>query len=181
MQKIPLWLGICVVALTVLGIGSLSWAATVSIPNTQVPTGTATIQVPVQVNQADGIAGFQFALVFDPTVLQATGWSKGGLTSGNFWNPVGNLNLRNQGQVLIGSYGFDPGVPRIASLSPGSGSLITINFNVLGGTGAYTYLSLTTCKLVNNTGVDIASNSLAGRISIGEETPVLLYLPIILR
>jgi hypothetical protein len=146
------------------------------------PTGTATIQVPVQVNQADGIAGFQFALVFDPTVLQATGWSKGSLTSGNPWNPVGNLNLRNQGQVMIGSYGFEAGPPgQILSLPSGGGSLIKIIFNVLGGTGDYTYLSLTKCKLVDTTGVDIASNPLAGRISIGEEAPVLLYLPIILR
>ena len=76
-----------------------------------IQTGTATVQIPIQINQADGVAGFQFALVFDPSVLRATGWSKGSLISGTAWNPVANLNLRSQGQVMIGSYGFGPGTP----------------------------------------------------------------------
>jgi hypothetical protein len=156
--------------------------ATVSIPNANVKAGTATVQIPIQINQADGVAGFQFALVFDPTVLQATGWSKGSLTSGSAWNPLANLNLQSQGQVMIGSYGFEAGTPgQIISLPSGGGSLIKILFNVLGGTGDYTYLSLTTSKLVNNTGTEITSNSLAGRILIIEDAPVLIYLPIIFR
>jgi Cohesin domain len=165
-----------------LAWASLSWAATVSIPNTAVKTGTWTIQVPIQVNQADGIAGFQFALVYDPSILQATGWSNGSLTTGAAWTPVANLNLKDQGQVLIGSYGFEAGTPgQIIALPSGSGSLVQILFNVLGGRGDYTYLSLTTCKLVNNAGVEIASNSLAGLLSIAEETPILIYLPIIFK
>ncbi len=50
-----------------------------------------------------------------------------------------------------------------------------------GGAGDYTYLSLTTCKLANNAGTEIASNSLAGRILITEDAPFLIYLPIIFR
>jgi len=174
--------GIAVLFFSLLGLTSLSWAVTVSIPNSMVQTGTATVQIPIQINQADGIAGFQFALVFDPSVLQATGWSKGSLTSGTAWNPLANLNLQSQGQVMIGSYGFETGTPgQIISLPSGGGSLIKILFNVLGGTGDYTYLSLTTSKLVNNTGTEIASNSLAGRILIIEDAPVMIYLPIIFR
>jgi hypothetical protein len=71
--------------------------ATVSIPNANVKAGTATVQISIQINQSDGVAGFQFALVYDPSILQATGWSKGSLTSGTAWNPVANLNLQSQG------------------------------------------------------------------------------------
>ena len=41
---------------------SPAWAATVSIPNTTVQTGTATIQVPIQVNPADGIETLTIAI-----------------------------------------------------------------------------------------------------------------------
>jgi hypothetical protein len=183
MKRKFLWSGIAVVVLFLFAWISSSDAVTVYVPNSMVQTGTATVQIPIQINQADGIAGFQFALVFDPSVLQAAGWSKGSLTSGTAWNPVANLNLQSQGQIMIGSYGFLVGTPpgQIISLPSGGGSLIKIIFNVLGGTGDYTYLSLTTSKLVNNTGTEIASNSLAGRILIIEDAPVLIYLPIIFR
>ena len=172
--------GIAGGVLILLAWVSPSWAVTVSIPNSMIQTGTAAVQIPIQVNQADGIAGFQFALVYDPSILQATGWSNGSLTSGSTWTPVANLNLKDQGQVMIGSYGFTAGTPgQIVSLPSGGGSLIKIIFTVLGGTGDYTYLSLTTSKLVNNTGTEIASNSLAGRILIIEDAPVMIYLPII--
>ena len=171
--------GIAVVVLFLFSLISSSWAATVSIPNTAVKTGTATIQVPIQVNQANGIAGVQFGLVFDPTVLQATGWSKGSLTSGDFWNPVGNLNL--PGQVMIGAYGFNAGPPpEIKSLTTGTGSLVEIIFKVLGGAGGYTYVSLTGCKLVDTAGAEIASTCQAGLVSIvQDEGPRELYLPLI--
>ena len=157
-----------------------AFAVTVSIPNSMVQTGTGTVQIPIQINQADGIAGFQFALVYDPSVLQATGWSKGSLTSGNFWNPVGNLNL--PGQVMIGAYGFNAGPPpEIKSLAAGTGSLVEIIFKVLGGAGGYTYVSLTGCKLADNAGSEIASTCLAGRVSIGEDSQRELYLPLIFK
>ena len=163
----------------ILACVASSEAATISIPNTQVQTGTATIQVPIQVNPADGIAGFQFGLVFDPTVLQATGWSKGSLTFGDFWNPVANLNL--PGQVMIGAYGFNAGPPpEIKSLAAGAGSLVEIVFKVLGGVGGYTYVSLTGCKLADGSGSEIASTCQAGLISIVQDDgPRELYLPLI--
>ena len=171
--------GIAVVVLFLFAWISSSGAATVSMPNTTVQTSTATIQVPIQVNQADGIAGFQFGLVFDPTVLQATGWSKGSLTSGNFWNPVANLNL--PGQVMIGAYGFNAGPPpEIKSLATGTGSLVEIIFKVLGGAGGYTYVSLTGCKLADSAGAEIPSTCQAGLVSIVQDDgPRELYLPLI--
>jgi hypothetical protein len=179
MKRKFLWSGIALVVLFLFAGISSSMAATVSIPNTQAQTGTATIQVPIQVNPADGIAGFQFALVFDPTVLQATGWAKGGLTSGNFWNPVANLNL--SGQVMIGAYGFNAGPPpEIKSLAAGTGSLVEIIFKVLGGVGGYTYVSLTGCKLADGAGTEITSTCQAGLVSIvKDDGPRELYLPLI--
>ena len=179
MKRKFLWSGIALVVLFLFAWVSSSGAATVSIPNTQVKMGTATIQVPIQVNQANGIAGVQFGLVFDPTVLQATGWAKGGLTSGDFWNPVGNLNL--PGQVMIGAYGFNAGPPpEIKSLAAGTGSLVEIIFKVLGGAGGYTYVSLTGCKLVDTAGAEIASTCQAGLVSIvKDEGPRELFLPLI--
>ena len=180
MKRKFLGTGIAVVVLFLLAWISSSGAATVSIPNTTVQTGTVTIQVPIQVNQAEGIAGVQFALVFDPTVLQATGWAKGSMTSGIAWNPVGNLNL--PGQVMIGAYGFNAGPPpEIKSLAAGTGSLVEIIFKVLGGAGGYTYVSLTGCKLADNAGSEIASTCLAGRVSIGEDSQRELYLPLIFK
>ena len=179
MEKKLLWRGIAGLLIILMIWVSSSGAATVSIPNTQVPKGTATIQVPIQVNPAAGIAGFQFALVFDPTVLQASGWSKGSLTSGNFWNPVGNLNL--SGQVMIGAYGFSAGPPpEIKSLAAGTGSLVEIIFKVLGGVGGYTYVSLTGCKLADSAGAEITSTCQAGLVSIVQDDgPRELYLPLI--
>ena len=158
---------------------SSAGAVTVSIPNSMIQTGTATVQIPIQINPADGVAGFQFGLVFDPTVLQATGWAKGGLTSGTSWNSVANLNL--PGQVLIGAYGFNAGPPpENKSLTAGTGSLVEIIFKVLGGVGGYTYVSLTGCKLSDSAGTEIASTCLAGRVSIVQDDgPRELYLPLI--
>lgn len=157
------------------------WAATVSIPNTAVKATTTTLQIPIRIDPADGIAGFQFGLVFDPTVLQATGWAKGGLTSGNSWNPAANLNL--PGQVMIGAYGFSAGPPpAITPLASGQGDLVEIVFQVLGSGGDFTYVSLTGCRLADAAGTEIPSTCLAGLVSI-EQGDVIreLYLPLIFK
>ena len=57
-------------------------AATLSIPNTSVPVGTAVAQIPINIDTGTGIVGQQLTVTFDPAVLQPTSTVKGTLDSG---------------------------------------------------------------------------------------------------
>ena len=64
---------------------SSGYPATLSIPNTSVPVGTATVQIPINIDNGTGIAGQQFTVTFNPAVLQPTSAIKGALDSGAEW------------------------------------------------------------------------------------------------
>ncbi|MGC9066286.1 MAG: cohesin domain-containing protein, partial [Candidatus Ratteibacteria bacterium] len=51
--------------------GVSSFAVTVSIPNTNANPGTATVEIPINIDNATGVAGFQFTVTFDNTILNA--------------------------------------------------------------------------------------------------------------
>jgi len=97
-------------------------AATVSIPDTEGGTG-ATVQVPVEIDDASAIAGFQFTVTFSHEVLQPTGASAGTLTGE--WMFFCNTDI--PGQVTVA--GLDP---NLEELGEEAGSLLTLSFLVTG-------------------------------------------------
>jgi len=75
-------------------------AANISIPAVSATPG-ATVQIPINIDDATDVGGYQFTVTFDQTVLQATGVVAGSLTSGWMFTP----NITVPGQVTVG--GFD--------------------------------------------------------------------------
>jgi len=131
-----------------LGFASFSNAVTVSIPNTEIASGTTTVEIPINVDNATGIAGFQFSVTFNNAILQATGSKVGSLTSG--WTIIPNTTV--SGQISVA--GFDP---TLTGLSSGSGSLCILQFNVVGEAGKTTDLVFTKCILTDVGSATISS------------------------
>jgi hypothetical protein len=143
-------------------------AATLSIPNTSVPVGTATVQIPINVDDGTGIAGQQFTVTFDPAVLQPTSAVKGTLDPGAEWYLLFNTNV--SGQISVGAYSLN-GTPQIIPIPSGAGSLARINFNVLGGLGSSTNLTFTFFKIVDITASEISSITSPGTFTVVSATP----------
>lgn len=133
---------------------AVSYGITVSIPNTAVNPGTTTVQIPINIDNANGVAGFQFTVSFDNSVLNATGAIAGSLTGGWFLqvNP-------QQGQI---------GVAGVSSTELGSvsGSLCILQFNVVGTPADSTNLNFTVHKLSNFQAQEIAHNATNGTFHI---------------
>ena len=142
-----------VICFLFLGFASFSNAVTVSIPNTEIAPGTTTVEIPINVDNATGVAGFQFRVTFNNAILQATGAKVGSLTSG--WTVTPNTTVSGQINVV----GFDPSA---TGLSGGSGSLCILQFNVVGKAGETTDLIFTQCKLSDAESATISSTSTNG-------------------
>jgi hypothetical protein len=151
-----------------LVLASSGSAATLSIPNTSVPVGTATVQIPINIDNGTGIAGQQFTVTFDPAVLQPTSAVKGTLDSGAEWYLLFNTNV--SGQISLGAYSLN-GTPEIIPIPGGAGSLARINFNVLGGLGSSTTLNFTLSKIVDITASEISSTASPGTFTVVSATP----------
>ncbi|MCD6236599.1 MAG: hypothetical protein J7K13_01430, partial [Thermoplasmata archaeon] len=84
---------ISVIGVLFLGFIGFAYAApTVEIPDTTVDQNTQTVEIPINIDDATGVAGFQFTVTFDQNVLNATGRAKGDLTSGEEWHISANVN-----------------------------------------------------------------------------------------
>lgn len=94
--------------------------ANVSSPEITGAPGT-TVEVPVNVDDSTGIAGFQFTVTFDPSELQATDVRAGDLTSS--WLIISNINVPGQ----IRAAGIDK---LLRGLPEGSGSLLKLVFKI---------------------------------------------------
>ncbi|MCD6221880.1 hypothetical protein J7K25_06965, partial [bacterium] len=147
-----------VIGILFLGFIGFSYAdPTVSIPDTTVAAGTATVEIPINIDNGTGIAGFQFTVTFDQNVLNATGATAGSLTSG--WTITSNPTV--EGEITIA--GFDPS---LNGISGGSGSLCILQFNVVGNPGQSTDLIFTVSKLRDNQSNPIPFSSLNGTFTI---------------
>jgi hypothetical protein len=104
-------------------------ATTVSIPDV---TGdaAAAYDIPVNIDNAAGIAGYQFDVTYDPAVLDCTTVLKGSLTVA--WD-IPTVNATVAG--VINFLSLDP---NLTALSGGSGSLALIRCTVVGVSGATT-------------------------------------------
>ena len=132
---------------------------TMSVPNTTtVPKDTATVQIPVNIDDSTGVAGYQVTVSFDSTVLQPTGSATGTLTSG--WSRQTNTGI--SGQIKVG--GFEPTLEN--PLTGASGSLCILNFNVIGAPGQDTALTFTEAIITDVNGAQITRSVSNGNLNI---------------
>jgi hypothetical protein len=152
-----------VVLASVCLVPAAARAVTVSIPNKADVSG-ATVEIPINIDNATGVAGFQFTVTFNSAVLQATSVKAGTLVTG--WAITPNLSVPGQIRVV----GFDP---TLAGLSGGSGSLVKLTFNVVGTAGQSTTFSFTECKLRDGFAGDIPAVSSGGTFIVLSSTGFL--------
>lgn len=152
-------------ALAAAALGLAAWGsahaqATVTLNATPNPAAVgSTLQVAVNISGALDVYAYQFSLLFNPSVLQATGSADGSfLSSGGttFFVPGTIDNTAGSISFTIGTLlGQLPGVN-------GNGTLATLNFNVTGlGTSA---LSFTDGLLINSELADLPGQFIGGTV-----------------
>ena len=142
-----------------LSLSALTFKAHISIPNTDANVGSI-VEIPINVKDASGIAGFQATVTYDASVVQATGVTVGELTSGWMITP----NIKNEGQISV--VGIDTS---LKGLQGSSGSLVKLKFKIVGQSGKRSNLKFTMCKLSDTSGVEIPSNCKQGSIKINNK------------
>jgi len=142
-----------------LSLSALTFKAHISIPNTDADVGTV-VDIPINVEDASGIAGFQAAVTYDASVVQATEVAAGELTLGWMITP----NMKNEGQIKV--VGIDTS---LRGLQSSSGSLVKLRFKIVGKSGKKSSLKFTMCKLSDTSGVEIPSNCKQGNIKINNK------------
>lgn len=135
------------------------FAATVSIPDMEGGTG-ATVQVPVEVDDPSGIAGFQFTVTFSGDVLEPTGVSAGTLTGE--WMFFCNTDI--PGQVAVAALD-----PNLQELGDTAGSLVKISFLVKGELEETTPFAFTDTFFYNALAEDISVAFQAGTFTVDVE------------
>jgi Cohesin domain len=139
-----------------LGLALPAWGAHVSMPETNATAGE-TVEVPVMVDNASGIAGFQFMITYDVKMLQASGAGPGDLTGG--W--MVKANTAHKGEVTVA--GVDTS---LACLGAARGSLAKLRFTVVAKKDGASSLTFGICKLSDNAGAKIASVCDQGSIAV---------------
>ena len=139
-----------VVCLGLLFITTSAFAGNLSIPDMSGEKGS-TVEIPVNIDNAAGVAGFQMTVNYDSSVLDCTHAMPGDLTKG--WSVTANLT---KGQVKIG--GFSP----VLSELSGSGSLAKIICNVIGDSPKKSEVKISSKKLVDSKGAEIKSSGVNG-------------------
>ncbi len=167
-KKVLRFLCLSIIVTALFAAGARANAAvTVSIYNQSAASG-ATVEVPINVDQANGIAGFQFTVTYDSSVLKATGVSAGGLDHG--WLITPNTNTAGQIKIIGVSSSLTP-------LSSGSGSIVKIEFKVTGQNGDSTNLTFTNNKLTDKTAAVIPSQTQPGTFTVGTPAPAISVTP----
>jgi Cohesin domain len=144
-----------------LGLAFPAWGAHVSMPAMDA-TACETVEVPVLVDNAAGIAGFQLMITYDAKMLQASGAVAGDLTGG--W--MVKANNAHKGEVTVA--GVDTS---LAGLGAASGSLAKLRFTVVSKKDGVSSLTFDVCKLSDNAGAKIASVCDKGSIVTGAGKP----------
>ena len=139
-----------------LGVTTHAFAANILIPDTSADAGWEVV-IPVNVDNAKGIAGFEFTITYDASSLKAKGAVAGDITSGWMITP----NTTQSGQVKVA--GLDTS---LAGLSGVSGTLVKLQFKVLGKQGKKSSLEFTVCKLSDSKGIKIISTCRQGEIKV---------------
>lgn len=152
MKKVLAWLIVIFV-----GLSAQAYAATVSIPDSDANPG-AVIEIPIMVDNAARVTGFQFTVAYDASVLEAVGAGAGELTAG--WMVTPNTNAAGQLKVAGVS-------TTLQALRSGSaGSIAKLQFKVIGKPGKKNDLSFSVCSLADSEGKKIAATCKGGQIKI---------------
>ena len=123
-----------------------AFAATLSIPDMSGEKG-AVVEIPINIDNAAGVAGFQMTVNYDPAALDCTQAQPGELTNG--WSVTAKTE---KGKVNIG--GFSP----VLSELSGSGSLAKLACTVIGESEKRTEVKISSKKLSDSKGTEIKSS-----------------------
>ncbi len=104
----------------------------VSLPADTTASRGASIAIPITVNDVTGrrIVAYQATVAFDNHVLRATGVTSAGTLTRSFNAPV--VEIDTTGRILVGASGADP--------LQGRGTLVFLNFDVIGAPGQFSDL-----------------------------------------
>jgi PKD repeat protein len=117
-----------------------------------------TLRVPITISNAMGVAGFQFTLAFDPSVVEVREVYKGGLAEG--FTLVRNINNK-EGWVKVAASS--------ARGVSGSGEIAVVEVKLVGEPGSSTSLSVKDLKLNDEAGKLVEATSQDGSIKIKSE------------
>ncbi|MFZ5906445.1 MAG: cohesin domain-containing protein, partial [Nitrospirota bacterium] len=120
------------------------------------------IQIPVNIDDATGIAGYQFTVTYDPAVLDCTSVVNGTLT-GSWDAPTVN--------AAAGQISFISTEPNLIPLAGGSGSLALIECLVLNNPGASTAVTFTESILSDENGNPVPAQATAGSVTVSTCVP----------
>ena len=121
---------VCLLAAVTLAMSVCAFAASVSIPAMAGDAG-ATYDIPVNIDDATGVAGYQFTVTYNASVLNCTEAPRGSLTAG-FDTPSTTIT---SGKVITLSI-----EPNLTELGAGTGSLAFLKCTATGSPGAVTSL-----------------------------------------
>lgn len=130
---------IILIFLLYLFIPNGALAVKISIPPSQGYNGQAVI-VPVNIDHAVALGGFQMTITYDAAVLQATGALAGDISSNPQWVLV--VDTSTPGQITVAAYDSLLKGPVVLS-----GGLVRLKFNVIGDMGTSSSLNITSTKL----------------------------------
>ncbi|HRR96555.1 MAG TPA: cohesin domain-containing protein, partial [Candidatus Ratteibacteria bacterium] len=118
-----------------LGFASFSNAVTVSIPNTEIAPGTTTVEIPINVDNANGVVVFTAVVKYDNTILDYKSCTGGtlirDLVGDGDWAFIKEVDEIN-GKITLLAAALDTENPIALS---GGGTLVSITFNILGVAG----------------------------------------------
>jgi hypothetical protein len=145
-----------ITALFLVVPAGIGLTATVSIPDTTGSAG-AVVQIPVEIDNPSGIAGFQFTLSFDSSVLQATGVSAGTLTEN--WLLYANTDTDGQINIVF----LEPALQELGEIP---GSLASIAFLIKGDIEETSLFTFSEALFYNSLAENISAVTQAGTFTV---------------
>jgi hypothetical protein len=151
-MKVPTF--ILFAGLVLLLAGPAAAAMTVSIDSTTAGAGSTTI-IPVKVSGASNLAAMDLVITYDPSVLQFSSADLGALST----NGMVEANSASPGTAKIG-------VVDTRGIS-GDGTLVSMNFKVVGNSGSSTQVTPQVSGAWNTDLVDIQTTTSGGTLTVG--------------
>jgi hypothetical protein len=142
------------IGLVLLVAGAAAAPMTVSVDSASVGAGAKAV-IPVKVSGASNLAAMDLVITYDPAVLQFSGADLGGIST----NGMIETNVATPGTLKIG-------LVDTKGIS-GDGTLINMQYNVVGTSGATTQVNPQVTGAWNLDLVDIQTTVSGGTISVG--------------
>jgi len=145
-----------VLLMVFVGLSTQAFAANISIPDTDA-SGDKEIVVPVTIDNAANVTGFQFTVSYDASIFQAIGAVAGDLNADWMVTP----NTKEAGKLKVAGLSTT-----LQSLRSGSGSLANLKFKLLNKLEKNSALSFSVCSLSDSSGKKLSATCKEGRIRI---------------